>query len=126
LVPVTLVGPGGVCRVFDRAILDSGADDTVFPIDTALRLGIPLRPPTGHGVRWRGQLHVLRFANVELSLADLKSTWHWRAVIGFSPAPMLYPILGQAGFLQYFNAQFFGADLAVELEINRDFPGTCT
>ena len=52
--------------------------------------------------------------------------WQWPAVIGFSPAPIRYPILGQAGCLQFFDAKFFGADLAVELEVNRAYPGTHT
>ena len=59
LIPVTIFGPAGVFRDFGRAVLDPAADDTVFPLDTARRLGIPLRPDTGHRVRWRGQLHPL-------------------------------------------------------------------
>lgn len=125
LIPITIIGPGDVSFGFERAILDTGADDTVFPIDVAKRLGIPLRPLTGHGLRWRGQLHAIRFGDVELALADSNTICQWRTVIGFSPAAIRYPILGQAGCLRYFDARFLGADLAVELEVNRDFPGTC-
>ena len=35
LVPVTILGLGGVFRDFGRAVLDPAADDTVFPLDTA-------------------------------------------------------------------------------------------
>jgi len=125
-VPVTILGPGGIYRDFGRAVLDPAADDTVFPLDTAARLGIPLRPSTGHGVRWRGQLHPLRFGDAILLVTDNSSVWRWPAVVGFSPAPIRYPILGQAGCLQFLNAHFLGADLAVELETNRDYPGTRT
>lgn len=126
LIPVTIFGSGGVFRDFGRAVLDPAADDTVFPLDTARRLGISLRPDSGHRVRWRGQLHALRFGDAELVLTDNASIWRWPAVVGFSPAPLRYPILGQAGCLQFTDARFFGADRVVELEINRDFPGTRT
>jgi hypothetical protein len=126
LVPVTIIGPVGVVRDFGRAVLDPAADDTVFPLDTARRINVPLRPDTGHRVRWRGQLHALRFGDVDLLLTDNSSTWRWSAVVGFSPAPLRYPILGQASCLQFFDARFFGADLVVELETNRTYSGTQT
>jgi hypothetical protein len=125
LAPVTILGPGGVFRDFGRAVLDPAADDTVFPLDTAQRLGIPLRPDTGHRVRWRGQIHTLRFGDAELVLADSATVWRWPAVVGFSLAPLRYPILGQAGCLQYIDARFLGMDRVVELETNRAYPGTC-
>jgi hypothetical protein len=126
LAPVTIIGPGGAFHDFGRAVLDPAADDTVFPLDTAHQLGIRLRPDTGHRVRWRGQLHALRFGDAELLLTDNTSVWRWPAVVGFSPAPLRYPILGQAGCLQFIDARFLGADRMSELEINRDYPGSCT
>jgi hypothetical protein len=77
-------------------------------------------------VRWRGQLHPLRFGDAALLLTDNGSVWRWSAVVGFSPAPLRYPILGQAGCLQFLDARFIGADLIVELETNRTYPGTQT
>jgi hypothetical protein len=126
LLPVTIIGPSGLMRDFGRAVLDPAADDTIFPLDTARRLGISLRPDSGHRVRWRGQLHPLRFGDVVLLLSDNGSTWRWPAVVGFSPAPLRYPILGQAGCLRFIDARFLGADFAVELETNRTYPGTKT
>ena len=120
LLPVSITGPTRLVRDF------GGADDTVFPLDTARRLGVPLHPDTGHRVRWRGQLHPLRFGAVELLLTDDGSVLRWPAVVGFSPAPLRYPILGQAGCLHYLDARFLGADLVVELETNRTYPGTKT
>src|SRR5262245_47324800 len=70
LVPVEVIGPAGISRQFARAVVDPAADDTVFPIDTASRIGAQFRPDTGHRVRWRGQLHPLRFGAVELLLDD--------------------------------------------------------
>jgi hypothetical protein len=124
LIPVTILGPGGQVRDFGRAVVDPAADDTVFPLDTAQRVGARLRPDTGHRVRWRGQLHPLRFGDVELLLTDNVISWRWSAVVGFSPAPLRYPILGQSGCLQFMDAHFLGADLVVELETNRSYSGT--
>ena len=35
LIPVTLIGPGGKRRPFTRALLDTGSDDTIFPMAAA-------------------------------------------------------------------------------------------
>ena len=123
LIPVTIIGPSGLVRDFGRAVVDPAADDSVFPLDTAARIGVVLRPDTGHRVRWRGQLHPLRFADVELVLTDNLVVWRWPAVVAFSPAPLRYPILGQSSCLQFIDARFLGADLVVELETNQTYPG---
>jgi hypothetical protein len=126
LVPVTIIGATGQVRQFGRAVLDPAADDTVFPLDTAGRIGARLRPDTGHRIRWRGQVHSLRFGDVELELADDTALWRWAAVVGFSPAPLRYPILGQGGCLQFFDVRFLGLDRIAELETNRSYPGSKT
>jgi hypothetical protein len=124
LIPVQIIGPTGVSRHYPRAVADPAADDTVFPLDTARRIGVRLRPDTGHRVRWRGQLHPLRFGDIELVLNDSASIWRWTAVVGFSPAPLRYPILGNAGCLQYLDVLFRGDDLVVELTTNRSYAGS--
>jgi hypothetical protein len=48
LVPATIIGPGGLMSDFGRAVVDPAAYDTVFPLDTAQRIGAHLRPDTGH------------------------------------------------------------------------------
>jgi hypothetical protein len=124
LVPVDIVGSTGTVQHFGRAVVDPAADDSVFPLVTAHWIGVSLGIDTGHRVRWRGQVHPLRFGGVELVLDDGNSVWRWRTVVGFSPAPIRYPILGTAGCLQFIDARFRGADRIVELEANRLYPGT--
>ena len=51
LVPVVIFGPTGLCERFARAVVDSAADDTVFPLDVARKIGAVLRPDMGHRVR---------------------------------------------------------------------------
>jgi hypothetical protein len=124
LIPVTIIGPTGKRRFFPRALLDPGADDTVFSLAIVTMLGVMLRPDGGHGLRWRGQGFSLRFGDITLELCEGSQVWRWPAVIGFSPAPIRHPILGLAGCLQFFDARFRGEDRIIELEINRSFPGT--
>jgi hypothetical protein len=61
---------------------------------------------------------------VELELADGISAFRWQAMIGFSPAPIRYPLLGTAGCLQYFNTKFRGEDRIVEIDATLSYPGT--
>src|SRR5262245_2364372 len=124
LVPVSVIGPSGKRRHFPRALLDPGADDTVFPIAVATLLAVTLRVDTGHGLRWRGQAYPRRFGDVSFELSDGQQIWRWPAVIGFAAAPVRYPILGLAGCLQYFDARFRGEDQIVEMETNGAYPGT--
>src|SRR5258708_6277986 len=124
LIPVTIIGPTGLFRQFGRALVDTGADDTVFPLDTVAWIAATLRPDSGHRIRWRGQPHPLRFGDVQLELSAGGSMWRWSAVVAFSPAPIAYPVLGNCGCLQFFDARFRGADLVVELETNSSYLGT--
>lgn len=68
--PMTIIGPNGRSRYFNRALIDPGSDDTVFPIAIVGRIGVTLRPDVGHRLRWRGQLYELRFGDVELQMTD--------------------------------------------------------
>ncbi len=119
LVPVRIIGPTGQVRYFPRAMLDSAADDTLFPLDLTALIGVVLKPQTGHVIRWRGQRYPLRFGDGELELTDESgSSWLWPAIVGFSPAPVRYPLLGSAGCLRYFDSVFRGENRVVELETN--------
>jgi hypothetical protein len=127
LAPVRVIGPAGQSRFFARALLDSGSDETVFALDVAARIGVGLMAETGQTIRWRGQGYSLRFGRVELQFTgEAGSVWRWPATVGFSAAPIRYPLLGQAGCLSYFDTLFRGHDRAVELETNASYPGITT
>ena len=123
LVPVTIVGPTGKRRLFPLAVFDPGSDDTVLPLAVMGMVGVSLRPDTRHALRWRGQSYALRFGDVELELCDGPHVWRWSAAVGFSQAPLRYPILGIGGCLEFFDARFLGESRFVELETNRSYPG---
>ncbi len=124
LLPIVLFGPTGQRQLFLRALVDTGSDETVFPMAMALSLGINLHPQTSHGLRWRGQGYPLRFGAAALELTDGIRTMRWNAVVGFSPAPIRYPLLGLAGCLQFFDVRFRGADRLVEIAPNFAYTGT--
>lgn len=124
LVPIRIFGPDGSSRLFLRALLDPGSDDTIFPLDAASLIGVRLGSGRKHVVRWRGQGYSLEYGAVELELTDEIETWRWHAVIGFSDAPLRYPLLGVAGSLQFMDVTFFGHERTVAIETNASYPGT--
>jgi hypothetical protein len=122
LIPVTLIGPSGT-YVTD-GVLDPAADDTIFPTFAATSIGLdltnaPTRTASGVG---SGPLQV-RYARPTLRTSDGKEHREWEGWVGFSTARTYRPLLGFAGFLQFFDASFFGALEEVELAVNALYPG---
>jgi hypothetical protein len=123
VIGLTLIGPTSTRLI--EALLDTGSDDTVFPEALAAILGIDLtNAPTLIGAGFGMVAHPLRLAEVTLRVADSQEQREWRAWVGFTAAPLRQPLLGYAGFLQFFTATFHGDREEVELTINADFPGT--
>jgi hypothetical protein len=123
LVPVTLIGPGNSNLV--EGLLDSGAEDTVFPEYLAARVGLDLtNAPTGSATGVGGPPIPLRYAEVSLRIAGAQELREWRAWVGFTTVALRRPLLGFAGFLQFFTATFHGDLEEVELTINSLYPGT--
>src|SRR6516225_7280279 len=69
-VSVSISGPTGSSRYFNRALVDPGSDDCIFPLAIVSRLGVSLRPDTGHSLRWHGQPYRLRFGDADFQLTD--------------------------------------------------------
>jgi hypothetical protein len=108
---------------FGRALVDSGANDTLFPLDAATLLNIPLLASTGHAMRWRGQRFQLTYGTVDLELQDDDGkTLCWQAVVAFTSAGLRYPLLGMCGCLEVLDARLVGVDRMIELEPNASFP----
>ena len=66
----------------------------------------------------------LRYAEVRLRMTDGKEFREWPAWVGFTSAPLRHPLLGFAGCLQFFGANFLGDREEVELTVNSLYPGT--
>src|SRR5262245_42657974 len=113
LIGVTLLGLSG--SVHDRGLLDTGADDTVFPEDWASQIGIDLSSaPTATISGVGGQALLVRYAPVTLRITDGTEFREWTAIVGFTVG-LNRPLLGFAGFLQFFTATFHGDREEVEL-----------
>lgn len=123
IISVTVIGPKGTS--VQDALLDTGADDTVFPERVASKIGLDLSDaPTASGATAGQTVLPLRYAQVTLRIADNQEQREWVAWIGFTPAKIRQPLLGYAGFLQYFTATFVGDREEVELTINSLYSGT--
>jgi hypothetical protein len=122
-IPIKVHCPAGFALSLHRAVLDTGSLDTIFPLTVAQAGNIPFLPDTGHVLRWSGSVHSLRFASIELQIASRSASCRWRSTVGFSSAPLHYPLLGLAGFLEHFDAIVRGEKRIVELIPNAAFAG---
>lgn len=123
LIEVLLIGPTN--SRLRTALLDTGADDTIFPESLAFLIGIDLTvAPAGSNANPSVGSVPLRYATVTFRLTDGRERREWVATIGFTPTRLVYPVLGFAGFLQFFTATFFGDREEVELSVNGSYPGT--
>lgn len=121
---VRILGAGGKSRYFAEALFDTGSVEVVFPWTTPIAIGAALLPSSGHQLHWHGTPYPLRFASVELQFITATASCRWSAVVGFSSAPLKYPLLGIAGCLEFFDTTFRGEDGVVELSPNGKFPGS--
>ena len=121
LVPVRVVGVTSF-RSYGAAVLDSGSDETLFSLPVAEKIGVPFLPHAGAHV-YRGKTYSIQYAQVQLELTDGNVLWSWPAVVGFSEAKFRYPLLGQAGCLEFMDVTFKGKDRLVLLETNDSYPG---
>ncbi len=123
IIAVRVIGPS-TDRLID-GLLDTGADDTIVPEWVAALVGVDLAQAEERQIGLAGRKPVrCRYASVRLWITDgSHETYAWPAVVGFVAVPLQRPLLGYAGFLQYFGAEFRGADREVILTPNRSFPG---
>ena len=123
LIAVTIVGPTG--SSMREAILDTASDDTVFPASLAAQIGVDLtHAPTGRGSGVGLVAIPLRYAQVRLRIATNQEQREWEAWVSFTSGSLRRPILGFAGFLQFFTATFHGDREEVELSVNSLYSGS--
>ena len=123
IIGVTLVGPAD-SRLKEAAV-DPAADETIFPERHAAQIGIDLtNAPQGIG-RGVGLAAIpLRYAEVTLRITDGHESREWKGWVGFTPARLYRPLLGFAGCLQFFSADFHGDREFLDLTVNSLYPGT--
>ena len=90
------------------------------------RVGVDLNIAPARGLQASGVEKApvgLRYAQVKLRLVSGDSWCEWPAWVAFTDAPLNRPLLGFAGFLQFFTAIYHGDREEVELAINGLYPG---
>jgi hypothetical protein len=108
--------------------LDTGADETLFDPTIAASVGVDLTQAPERSIHLVGRGVIrCRYAAVTMRITDgLRETYEWSALVAFSPFRLHRSLLGFAGFLQFFNAEFRGADQEAQLLPNQLFPGQST
>ena len=120
---ISVLGPRNTAPL--EGFLDTGADDTVFPESLASYIGLDLtNAPVGRLTTATLANAMVHYAQVTLRVTDGKEQREWPAWVGFTPAKLQSPLLGFAGFLQFFTAVFRGDREEVELSVNGLYPGT--
>ena len=117
---VFLHGPLGTVRL--NALVDCGADQTLFPMQFADALGITLdreRAGTIKGVS--GSPITVYPAGVEIELTNLKDSYRWSATVRFAPGNNI--LLGHLGCLEFFTVTLDHYGRVFELIPNSRYPG---
>jgi len=124
IMAVRISGPGG--SYFLDGLLDTGSDETIFPEWVAAMIGVDLSLGADQEVHLagRGKPIRCRYLSATILITDGKQeTIEWEAVVGFVAVPLRCPLLGQAGFLEFFDVAFQGANHEAELIPNKSFSG---
>lgn len=123
VLPVQISGPGG-SQLFD-GLVDSGADDTIFPEVVAQRLGIDLSASAPRRVDLVGRAPLMiRYAPLTLRISDgVRETYEWDAVVGFAPLALPRALLGQIGFFDGFDVTLRRARREMEIVPQSGFAG---
>ena len=124
-IPIHLIGTSG--EFFSMALIDTGADSVVTGLTIAERIGAMLdrrHERTIHG--FSGQTLRATLGHIEVELTGRNESLCWQmpvAVVEYSQSSNdEVVVLGQTGFLEYFNVRLFGEEHVVELKANASFP----
>ncbi len=124
IITIRIIGPKASAR-WD-ALVDSGADETLFPLSIAEALGIELdQQLTSEAAGITGERLRIQYGDVELRLESGHEVTAWKTTVGFvdfGSANEEVIILGHGGCLDYFTATFDGENAELELIPNSLLP----
>ena len=124
-IPVRLIGAHG--DVYVLGLLDTGSDSIVVGRHVAERIGVRLNRKK----RWRvhgfgGQSLPAVRGVIDVEIIHRTESLCWSAPISVvtydDPEQDEVVLLGQSGFLQFFDVRFFGAEHVVEMKPNALLP----
>lgn len=118
-IPIRVIGPAGEAVAY--GLVDTGADETLFPDRFLGPLGVVVRPGD-HAtiVANDGGVVLVRYGMVDLELRRRDVAYRWSARVAFYSGTRA--LLGHAGCLEYFTATFNGQRRYVSMTPN----GTAT
>lgn len=123
-IPITIAGPAGSATYI--ALVDTGADNTIFPLSVAEYLGISVDPDAGPAASGFGGYELqLLTGSALLSLESGSESLQWNTSIcffDFDSSDSEVVVLGHAGFLEYFTATFDGKLAMLNLVANNELP----
>jgi hypothetical protein len=70
------------------------------------------------------QAATVRYAEATLRVVGANEQRERKGWVGFTAGKLRQPLLGYAGFLQFFTVTFHGDHEEVELTVNAAYPGT--
>ena len=110
-------------RVNVDALVDTGADISLFSFSTAAQLGIDLTNapelPIGSAI---GTLTTYRTAEVIIEIRRSPEVFRWQTTVGFVPHRMAYAMLGTRGFFEFFRLAYDASVSSFEIEPSSNFP----
>jgi hypothetical protein len=116
VIPVRLIGPAG-SHVF-HGLLDTGADETFITREMADVLGVAIKEDAGYDVMSASGDMAVRCGKLSIQLSQGDEEYRWPLTAGVVDRRWREAILGHAGFLEYFDATFLGAQGEVVLTRN--------
>ena len=103
--------------VNEDALVDTGADVSLFPNSMASKLGIALPMTSGLPIGSPiGSTTTYRLAEVQLEIRRPPDVLRWRTSIGFVDRPLPYAILGTRGFFEFFRLSYDASQHTFEIE----------
>lgn len=120
-----LIGESGDLHAF--GLLDTGADGVVVGRGLTDRIGVRMDESVCWPLRGFGDHpHSAVLGHVDVELMSGNDSACWRMPVGVvtfdDPAHEEIVLLGQTGFLQFFDVRFHGHQHIVELDANESFP----
>lgn len=108
------------------ALVDTGADETLFPLSLAEALGVELdQQLTSEAAGISGDRLKIHYGDVELRIESGQEFVAWKTTVGFvefGSASDEVIILGHGGCLDYFTATFDGENAELKLIPNSLLP----
>lgn len=120
IIAVSISVPGRNAVFFD-ALVDTGADISVFPKSVADRLGLNLSGlPASAVFAAVGGMCSYQSHVVSLELRRAPEVIRWDAAVGFVDREMAYGILGTKGFFEHFDLTYRAKAQTIDISAASD------